>query len=386
MPRFCESQVRPTAVQQPIDSRHVAENQWLDEQIVPPVIPWYARHLLLPSRAAGFAVGQMPEGVDAERVELRDGQLNGQPNGQVNGQEAAEKKHQQRQHQWPDLWQPDHGEAHLVDSSGKRLLEPRALLVDAFGTLVETAEEETMVYASIGQKFGVEISPEEIGRRYEVAYRKPWLQSKLRYEGDALPFWHHIISESTGCSNPSYAQELHGYYIKKHAWRFTDPNAREAFAAIRRAGIKIALVSNFDTRLRDLLRALDCYDWFDAVAVSAEVEAEKPSSEIFHAACDMLGVLPHEAVHVGDSRNKDVAGARRAGCGAAWLWNEDVHSFTEAVHVGDSRNKDVGGARRAGCGAAWLWNEDVHSFTEVAQRLGVSIPAASPEAELIRFP
>ncbi|CAI5971617.1 unnamed protein product [Closterium sp. NIES-65] len=335
-------QVRPTAVQQPIDSSHVTENQWLDEQIVPPVIPWYARHLLLPSRAAGFAVGQMPEGVDAERVELRDGQLSGQPNGQVNGQEAAEKKHQQRQHQWPDLWQPDHGEAHLVDSSGKRLLEPRALLVDAFGTLVETAEEETMVYASIGQKFGVEISPEEIGRRYEVAYRKPWLQSKLRYEGDALPFWHHIISESTGCSNPSYTQELHSYYIKKHAWRFTDPNAREAFAAIRRAGIKIALVSNFDTRLRDLLRALDCYDWFDAVAVSAEVEAEKPSSEIFHAACDMLGVLPHEAVHVGDSRNKDVAGARRAG------W-------------------DVAGARTARCGAAWLWNKDVHSFTEVRE-------------------
>ncbi|CAI5479084.1 unnamed protein product [Closterium sp. Yama58-4] len=323
----------------------------------------------------------MPEGVDPESVELRDGQLNGQSDGQVNGQEAAEKK-QHKQHQWPDLWQPDHGEAHLVDSSGKRLLEPRALLVDAFGTLVETAEEETMVYASIGQKFGVEISPEEIGRRYEVAYRKPWLQSKLRYEGDALPFWHHIISESTGCCNTSYTQELHGYYIQKHAWRFTDPNARAAFAAIRRAGIKIALVSNFDTRLRDLLRALDCYDWFDAVAVSAEVEAEKPSAEIFHAACDMLGVLPHEVVHVGDSRNKDVAGARRAGCGAAWLWNEDVHSFTEVgcvmlgchvlgvlphevVHVGDCRNTDVAGARRAGCGAAWLWNEDVHSFTEV---------------------
>ncbi|CAI7921588.1 unnamed protein product, partial [Closterium sp. NIES-53] len=71
--------------------------------------------------------------------------------------------------------------------------------------------------------------------------------------------------------------------------------------------------------LRDLLRALDCYDWFDTVAVSAEVEAEKPSSEIFHAACDMLGVLPHEAVHVGDSRNKDVAGAKRAGCEAVLL-------------------------------------------------------------------
>ena len=30
-------------------------------------------------------------------------------------------------------------------------------------------------------------------------------------------------------------------------------------------------MSNFDTRLRPLLKALKCEDWFDAVAVSAEV-------------------------------------------------------------------------------------------------------------------
>lgn len=43
------------------------------------------------------------------------------------------------------------------------------------------------------------------------------------------------------------------------------------FQALREAGVKIAVVSNFDTRLRPLLRALNCDHWFDAVAVSAEV-------------------------------------------------------------------------------------------------------------------
>jgi FMN phosphatase YigB (HAD superfamily) len=43
------------------------------------------------------------------------------------------------------------------------------------------------------------------------------------------------------------------------------------FEAIRKAGVKLAVVSNFDTRLRPLLRALNCDHWFDAVAVSAEV-------------------------------------------------------------------------------------------------------------------
>lgn len=41
--------------------------------------------------------------------------------------------------------------------------------------------------------------------------------------------------------------------------------------AIRKAGVKLAVVSNFDTRLRPVLRALNCDHWFDAVAVSAEV-------------------------------------------------------------------------------------------------------------------
>jgi FMN phosphatase YigB (HAD superfamily) len=40
---------------------------------------------------------------------------------------------------------------------------------------------------------------------------------------------------------------------------------------LRKAGVKTAVVSNFDTRLRPLLQALKCDRWFDAVAVSAEV-------------------------------------------------------------------------------------------------------------------
>ena len=43
------------------------------------------------------------------------------------------------------------------------------------------------------------------------------------------------------------------------------------FEALRKSGVKLAVVSNFDTRLRPLLRALNCDNWFDAVAVSAEV-------------------------------------------------------------------------------------------------------------------
>ena len=36
--------------------------------------------------------------------------------------------------------------------------------------------------------------------------------------------------------------------------------------------MKLAVVSNFDTRLRPLMKAMECHDWFDALAISAEVE------------------------------------------------------------------------------------------------------------------
>ncbi|TKY55630.1 haloacid dehalogenase hydrolase domain-containing protein 3 [Spatholobus suberectus] len=71
-------------------------------------------------------------------------------------------------------------------------------------------------------------------------------------------------------SDPQYFKELHNYYMTDKAWHLNDPGPEEVFRALRKSGVKITVVSNFDTRLRPLLRALNCDNWFDAVAVSAK--------------------------------------------------------------------------------------------------------------------
>lgn len=53
---------------------------------------------------------------------------------------------------------------------------------------------------------------------------------------------------------------------------------------------------------------------------------------IFLKACDLLGVKPEDAVHVGDDRRNDIWGARDAGCDA-WLWGSDVYSFEEVSYL-----------------------------------------------------
>lgn len=62
------------------------------------------------------------------------------------------------------------------------------------------------------------------------------------------------------------------------------------------------------------------------------MEAEKPNPMIFLKACELLGVNPEDAVHVGDDRRNDIWGARDAGCDA-WLWGSDVYSFNEVSYL-----------------------------------------------------
>lgn len=59
--------------------------------------------------------------------------------------------------------------------------------------------------------------------------------------------------------------------------------------------------------------------------------AAKPDAGIFHAACDRLGLQPHEVLHVGDDPEMDVLGAHRAGLRTCWINRRGLSwSHTEA--------------------------------------------------------
>jgi putative hydrolase of the HAD superfamily len=51
----------------------------------------------------------------------------------------------------------------------------------------------------------------------------------------------------------------------------------------------------------------------DGVVTSAEAGARKPSAAIFERALGLAGVGGGDAIHIGDSLEEDVAGARAAG-------------------------------------------------------------------------
>ena len=91
------------------------------------------------------------------------------------------------------------------------------------------------------------------------------------------------------------------------------PEVPAVLGRLRAAGARLAVVSNWDVSLHDVLERTGLRGLVDAVVISAELGAAKPDPAIFRAALERLGATAGEAMHVGDSLEHDVAGARAAG-------------------------------------------------------------------------
>jgi putative hydrolase of the HAD superfamily len=98
------------------------------------------------------------------------------------------------------------------------------------------------------------------------------------------------------------------------ALRFTAyDDARPALVAARGHGARVVVVSNWDVSLLEVLERVGLAPLVDAVVTSAAVGARKPEPAIFALALALAGATPGQAVHVGDNRAEDVAGARALG-------------------------------------------------------------------------
>jgi putative hydrolase of the HAD superfamily len=91
------------------------------------------------------------------------------------------------------------------------------------------------------------------------------------------------------------------------------PDVAPALAGARARGRHLVVVSNWDVSLNEVLARLELAPLLDGIVTSAAVGKRKPAPEIFVRALELVGAVPRQAIHVGDSLEEDVAGARAAG-------------------------------------------------------------------------
>lgn len=89
------------------------------------------------------------------------------------------------------------------------------------------------------------------------------------------------------------------------------PDVQPTLDALRAARVRTVVASNWDASLPEVLASYGLR--FDGVICSGMVGVAKPDRRLFDAALELAGVSAAETLHVGDSYEEDVVGARAAG-------------------------------------------------------------------------
>ncbi len=143
-------------------------------------------------------------------------------------------------------------------------------------------------------------------------------------EGHALAWRAMIEAQLTGGGVPPEASAELGAWLwqeqpRHNLWRRPIPGMIELVRELKRAGTPIAIISNSEGHLAELIDELGWSRDFDVVVDSGRLGIDKPDARIFAHACDALGVVTHELLHVGDAWEADVLGAVGAAASAVWF-------------------------------------------------------------------
>ena len=105
---------------------------------------------------------------------------------------------------------------------------------------------------------------------------------------------------------------------RANLWRAQIPGMVALARELAARGVRVAVLSNSEGRLAELLVEIGIADSFAAVIDSGRIGIEKPDRRIFDHALAVLGAS-RPGIHIGDSWPADIAGALGAGWRAIWF-------------------------------------------------------------------
>lgn len=153
-------------------------------------------------------------------------------------------------------------------------------------------------------------------RRWAPVYRREtWFRALADYNVQDLPF----------------AEQLSAIFISERRTRhIVFPDVEDNLTTLQKT-YQLALVTNGAPDLqREKIQGTRLGQYFDEILISGEVGIGKPDFRIFKLALDTLAASPSEAVMVGDSLDRDILGAQRAGIKGIWL-NRSGCDLTSSV-------------------------------------------------------
>ena len=197
----------------------------------------------------------------------------------------------------------------------------KAIFFDAAGTLFYLTKTVGDHYAYIGREVGLNLHSEELDRAFHTAWRqvpqRPAIDGPR--ENDDKGWWRelvgHVFDQVAPLVNEldrdNFFEVAYEHFAEPSVWELY-PEVPEVLQQLRRR-FELAVISNFDGRLRFILQHLGISKYFSYAFVSSELGADKPDPEIFRRALKVINLRPDEVLHVGDDPERDWQAAGAAG-------------------------------------------------------------------------
>lgn len=205
-------------------------------------------------------------------------------------------------------------------------------IFDYGGTLDTGGHHWGKVFWHVYQRLAVPVSESQFREAYVYGERtlalQPIIQPDFTFrqtlEAKIALQLKHLGQQCAACNDAALAQRLvdEAYaQIQTHT-----AHSREVLLRLKQR-YPMVLVSNFYGNVGVVLREFGLDGIFQSIVESAVVGVRKPDPRIFMLGVEALGLRPEEVVVVGDSIDKDIIPAKRAGCRTVWYegeqWTDD---------------------------------------------------------------
>lgn len=198
---------------------------------------------------------------------------------------------------------------------------PKAIFFDAMGTLFYLTQNVGHHYALVASELGLKLDAIELDSAFHRAWR---LMPKRRAidgprDNDDKDWWREVVEKTLARVAPKLSELDRDNFFEIAYEHFAAAGVWELYAEVvgvlekLQPRFQLAVVSNFDGRLRMILEHLGISKFFSHVFISSEVGADKPDPEIFRRALGLMNLRPDEALHVGDDSERDWNAAEAAG-------------------------------------------------------------------------